>query len=417
MTTPLEDNEFFIDYKVVFTQYEGPVNDSDAEFPTFTGMGFQFPAVQTNTPASAIIEIPTNQFKATGSQGVVTLPLGANIFNPNLGGNIQVVDQTNGTIYFQNVSLFNTLQDFVDSFNAINTIGLIADVIFTNSVRFKTPTSTSSFNGTTFSITYFGDGSTFNGTWAFGIDPTVGPLSISDTFTLNYFKNGLLGFNSVQDFVDNFNLNDNSNIGYTAEITGTSGSNTLVTFTAPSTTGWEYNTTNLNYTLFSEAYVDDSTYSGGIDTTVGTLTINLLDSSDVFVSQLYQDPSPQNYTTVTELFGRLNTSPNNMDFYYVFGIINNIFNSPVDSFAFYENKKIQVTYNYESDQYLDIDITRTLDDGIDPTQETYEAFFEVDGNTGTFVNDNPCEATIAEQDCLSNKQVSNIIQHINKLVR
>jgi hypothetical protein len=242
-------------------------------------------------------------------------------------------------------------------------------------------------------------------------------LSISDTFTLNYFKNGLLGFNSVQDFVDNFNLNDNSNIGYTAEITGTSGSNTLVTFTAPSTTGSEYNTTNLNYTLFSETYIDDSTYSGGIDTTVGTLTINLLDSSDVFVSQLYQDPSPQNYTTVTELFGRLNTSPNNMDFYYVFGFINNIFNSPVDSFAFYEGEKIQITYNYESDEYEDVDITRTLDDGIDPTLETYESPFEVDGNTGTFINDNPCEATIAEQDCLSNKQVSNIIQHINKLVR
>jgi hypothetical protein len=58
-----------------------------------------------------------------------------------------------------------------------------------------------------------------------------------------------------------------------------------------------------------------------------------------------------------------------------------------------------------------------LPSGVDPTEETYEAFFEVDGNTGTFVNDNPCEATIAEQDCLSNKQVSNIIQHINKLVR
>jgi hypothetical protein len=55
--------------------------------------------------------------------------------------------------------------------------------------------------------------------------------------------------------------------------------------------------------------------------------------------------------------------------------------------------------------------------GVNPTQETYESPFEVDGNTGTFINDNPCEATIAEQECLSNKQVSNIIQHINKLVR
>jgi hypothetical protein len=38
-------------------------------------------------------------------------------------------------------------------------------------------------------------------------------------------------------------------------------------------------------------------------------------------------------------------------------------------------------------------------------------------DSGFFINDNPCEETTAEQECLTNKQVSDIINHINKLVK
>ena len=415
MTTPLENNEFFVDYTVVFTQYEGPVNDSEATFPIFSVMGFESPPVPTNTPASAILEIPTNQF-TTGNQGTVSLNIGANIFNPNLGGNIQVTDQTNGTIYFSNVSAFNTLQDFVDDFNINNTIGVIADIIFTNFVRFKTPTNTSAFNGTTLNVTYYGTGFSVTGNWQLGVNPTTGNLSISDTFTLSYFNNSY-SFDSVQDFVDDFNLNNNGNIGYTAQITGTSGSNTLVKITAPSTTGWEYNTTQIDYLLFPTTSYN-TTYSGGIDNTVGTFTINLLDSSLNLVQTLYQDSTPQNYTLVTEFFSRLNTSPNNMGFYYTFlGFSGNGFNSPIDSFGYYNGYHIQITYDYVSEQYEDVDITRELEDGINPTEQPYEAPVEVNGNVGTFENNNPCEPTTAEQECLTNNDVVNIIRHIDRIVK
>lgn len=414
MTTPLENNPFFIDYSIVFSQYEGPTNDSEAQFPIFSLMGFTFPPVLTNTPASAILQIPTNQF-TTGNQGSVALNFGSNIFNPNLGGNIQVTDQTNGTIYFSNVSAFNTLQDFVDDFNAINSIGVIADIIFTTIIRFKTPTNTSAFNGTTLNVTYYGTGFSVTGNWQLGVNPTSGNLSITDTFILNYFNNSY-SFDSVQDFVDDFNLNNNNNVGYTAQITGTSGSDTLVEITAPSTTGWEYNTTQIDYLLFpTTAY--NTTYSGGIDTTVGTLTINLLDSGLNLEQILYQDLTPQNYTTVTELFGRLNTSPNNLGFSYLFLILGNFINSPVDSFAYYNGYNIQITFNYVSEQYEDVDITRELEDGVNPTLVDYAASFDINGNVGPFENNNPCEPYTAEQECLSNTDITNIINHINRIVK
>jgi hypothetical protein len=55
--------------------------------------------------------------------------------------------------------------------------------------------------------------------------------------------------------------------------------------------------------------------------------------------------------------------------------------------------------------------------GVNPTEETYEAPFEVDGNVGTFQNNDSCANTIAEQECLSNKDITNIIRHIDRIVK
>lgn len=55
--------------------------------------------------------------------------------------------------------------------------------------------------------------------------------------------------------------------------------------------------------------------------------------------------------------------------------------------------------------------------GVNPTQEEYKSAFEVNGNVGTFENNDSCEPTVAEQECLTNNDVVNIIRHIDRIVK
>jgi hypothetical protein len=68
-------------------------------------------------------------------------------------------------------------------------------------------------------------------------------------------------------------------------------------------------------------------------------------------------------------------------------------------------------------QYADyVDIITTFAGGVDPTLTPYEGIFQ-QGDIGTFVTSNPCEPTIAEQECLTNNDVVNIIRHIDRIVK
>jgi hypothetical protein len=68
-------------------------------------------------------------------------------------------------------------------------------------------------------------------------------------------------------------------------------------------------------------------------------------------------------------------------------------------------------------QYADYeDITTTFTGGIDPVLTEYEGIFQ-QGDIGTFVTSNPCEPTTAEQECLTNKDITNIIRHIDRIVK
>jgi hypothetical protein len=196
--------------------------------------------------------------------------------------------------------------------------------------------------------------------------------------------------------------------------------------TAPNfgTGNWQYNDETLNYDFNSGQYTDNNNYLGGIDPTVGQLYVEILDSTlNPLVPPLilYDDATPQNYISrqsLVNIFNAANPFPNN----FQINLINPsssscTIQSPPNSFEYFNTNNFRYSYTYFSDQYSDyIDITTTFANGVDPTLTPYEGIFQI-GDIGTFVNDDPCEATIAEQECLSNKQVSDIIKHINKLVR
>jgi hypothetical protein len=186
------------------------------------------------------------------------------------------------------------------------------------------------------------------------------------------------------------------------------------------TGNWAYNTVEeLEYDYDSGEYLATGTYSGGIDPTVGQFTVELLDPLSVLQDTLYNDLFPQNYLSKQALVDSFNADPNNLDFQIVLPLVNNLnqFLSPPDSFDFFTNYIFRYSYDYVSPQYTDYeDIDTVFINGLDPVLTPYEGTFE-EGNIGTFVNDNPCTPETVEQTCLSNKDVSKIIAHIDKLVR
>jgi hypothetical protein len=52
--------------------------------------------------------------------------------------------------------------------------------------------------------------------------------------------------------------------------------------------------------------------------------------------------------------------------------------------------------------------------GVLPTLQTYSGTFE-NGDIGPFITDNPCTPTTITQSCLTNEDIINIINYINKL--
>jgi hypothetical protein len=198
--------------------------------------------------------------------------------------------------------------------------------------------------------------------------------------------------------------------------------------TAPEygTGNWAFNGETITYNYNTGEYDIDDNYSGGVDPTVGRLTVEILNPDLSSYAILYTDADPQNYLSrqsLVNIFNAANPLPENFQIVYSSNPNRNSFLSPTDSFSFFNNFIFRYSYNYVSDQstggqYISlVDEDRSfVNTGIDPTLTPYEGEFLI-GNIGTFVNDDPCEATIAEQDCLSNKQVSDIIKHINKLVR
>jgi hypothetical protein len=189
---------------------------------------------------------------------------------------------------------------------------------------------------------------------------------------------------------------------------------------------WAFNSEFLSYNYNLGEYVFNGVYSGGVDTTIGRLYVEILDSTlNPLVPPLilYDDGStPQNYLSrqsLVNIFNNLNSTPPPN---FQINLLNPsssscIIQSPTNSFEYFNAYNFRYSYNYESLQYDDyIDITSTFSNGIDPTLTSYTGEF-VNGDIGTFVTSNPCEPTTAEQECLSNADITNIIRHIDRIVK
>lgn len=199
------------------------------------------------------------------------------------------------------------------------------------------------------------------------------------------------------------------------------------TIVSPYGTGnWIYNSTNLSYDYNSGDYLIINGYSGGIDPTVGRLTVEVLDSGlnplpPPLISNLYTDSNPQNYLSrqsLVNIFNNTNSFPNNFQINLVNPSSSSCtIQSPPTSFDYFNTHVFRYSYNYESPQYTDyVDVTTTFSGGVDPVLTPYEGEFQ-QGDIGTFVTDNPCEPIVVEQECLSNNDIISIIKHIDKIVR
>jgi hypothetical protein len=185
------------------------------------------------------------------------------------------------------------------------------------------------------------------------------------------------------------------------------------------TGNWIYNFETFTYNYNASEYLITNGYLGGIDPTVGQFTVELLTPLSVLEDTLYNDITPQNYLSKQELVDSFNADPNNLDFQIVLPLVGNVtqFLSPPDSFDYFNNYIFRYSYDYVSPQYPNYEnINSTFINGVDPTLTPYEGTFD-EGSIGLFVNDNPCEETIAEQECLTNNDVNKIIAHIDKLVK
>lgn len=197
------------------------------------------------------------------------------------------------------------------------------------------------------------------------------------------------------------------------------------------TGNWIYNSTNLSYDYNSGDYLIINGYSGGIDPTVGRLTVQVLDSGlnplpPPLISNLYTDSTPQNYLSrqsLVNIFNNTNSFPNN----FQINLLNPsssicTIQSPPTSFDYFNTHVFRYSYEYVSSQstggqYADyINETSTFSGGVDPVLTPYEGEFQ-QGDIGTFVTENPCEPIVVEQECLSNTDITNIIKHIDRIIK
>ena len=181
------------------------------------------------------------------------------------------------------------------------------------------------------------------------------------------------------------------------------------------TGNWVFNSELFTYTYNLTDYIINSFYSGGIDPTVGQFTVELLDPLLAPYTTLYNDLTPQNYLSRQDLATIFNNT--NLLGFEIIILSNTLarYLSPSDSFAYFDGFTLRYSYNYVSPQYTDyVDEDAEFFNGVDPVLTHYEGTFE-EGDIGTFVTDNPCIPATIEQTCLSNNDVENIINHINKM--
>jgi hypothetical protein len=117
---------------------------------------------------------------------------------------------------------------------------------------------------------------------------------------------------------------------------------------------------------------------------------------------VYQDATtPVNYASLQEIVDAFNDSPNNFDFTATLQGNNIYIASPPNTFEFYNGSEVNLQYAYFSEFPIQ-EYNSEFENGVNPTLISY---------IGQFENQKP----LVEQTCLTNEQVINIINNINKI--
>ncbi len=197
-----------------------------------------------------------------------------------------------------------------------------------------------------------------------------------------------------------------------------------VRFTAnPAVYTWEYNGSDLIYTNLSASpdYIYPGEFFDGNDNTAGQVSLLLTNPPPIYpnpIYTLYNDVAPVNYTSFQGWANAINNSVNNLDFSASVLTTDFTIHSPEDSFSYFNDSNLALSYIYASPQWsgFDYDQELPIENGVDPELTPYEGSFTA-GDLGDFINTDPCSPSTVTQTCLTNSQISKVIQHIDKLVK
>lgn len=349
-----------------------------------------------------------------------------------------------GTEIYYNALGFPTIEEFVEDFNLNNTAGMIlnytddvlsiiynsnlieneniiilindsgypATLSFNEGVNLFLELSTLEFDNEC-NFTYIGE---FPWNYLSSVEIT-NPLTPNNTeseyppkdFTIN-IKNNLevviltktySGYNTYQEIVDLWN-SDPDCADYHIELDSTG--NPILNFNT------FFGTNYTNYTAEFQQYENgfDAFWASIINPLafIGSGLVSVVVDSVVIYNE-----STIEFTSVEDFvlsFNELNTSQLTMTYDGVntLGIY-----SPANSFTAYNLFPGSVTsYILGFDEY-----TGDFGDGVDPDLITYSNEFIENNEELIFNTTNPCSPKVIEQTCLSNNDVENIINHINKM--
>ena len=176
--------------------------------------------------------------------------------------------------------------------------------------------------------------------------------------------------------------------------------NYFYTVSSPDLDGFAYNGDIFSITYSSSPTIDFGSFSGGSSSTMGFLYWELILPSGSTV--VYQDATtPVNYASLQEIVDAFNDSPNNFDFTATLQGNNIYIASPPNTFEFYNGSEVNLQYAYFSEFPIQ-EYNSEFENGVNPTLISY---------IGQFENQKP----LVEQTCLTNEQVINIINNINKI--
>ena len=258
-------------------------------------------------------------------------------------------------------------------------------------------------------------------TIAGGIDTTAGSLTVNFYNTLNEYVGTLYSDETIVNYADISQIIANYNTSLTTQgVTIASNGSLGLEFFPPLNPNDNYNGWSIEviYSYNSDQYTDINVinpFTGGIDRTNGNVKVDLLNTSNVFVTTLFQDETLINYVSLQQVVDAINNSSTNLGFSCEVSGDNIIFTAPDNTGTIYNNYKIEFKYFYESEQYTDFEEISPLEDGVDPQPVEYISFFNQTSEITEFLTTNPCTPTTIEQSCLTNQDIINIINHINKL--